>query len=80
MQRRKEGREGERIRRGEKERERLPARVTMIGRLGLPMVPHATLRTLKVHMVGVVDRVGAEQVTIVVLVTIGQTPQVELTV
>ena len=52
----------------------------MIGRLGLPMVPHATLRTLKVHTVGVVDRVGAEQVTIVVLVTIGQTPQVELTV
>ena len=52
----------------------------MIGRLGLPMVPHATLRILKVHMVGVVDRGGAEQVTIVVLVTIGQTPQVELTV
>ena len=59
---------------------KLPPRVTTAGRLGLPTVSHATLRTLKVHMVGVVDRLRAEQMTIVVVATIGQAPQDELIV
>ena len=66
-------------RRGEGEREReLPPRVTTTGMLGVPMVPHATLRTLKVHMVRVVDRLRSEQVTIVAFVIIGHVPQVVL--
>ena len=71
------GRERERER--EKERE-LPPRVTTTGRLGVPMVPHATLRTLKVHMVRVVDRLKSVQMAIVAFVMIGQVPQVELRV
>ena len=52
--------------------------MTTIGRLGVPAVPHATLRTLKVQVVGTVDRLKSEQVVIVAFVTLGRVPQVEL--
>ena len=51
----------------------------MTGGLGIPIVSHATRRTLKMHEVGVDDRVNPEQVTIVLFVIVGHVPQVELT-
>ena len=59
--------------------EGIPPRVTATWVLGLPVVPHTALRTLKVHIVVIVDRFRLEQVTIVALVILGQVPQVELT-
>ena len=71
------------VRQRERERklrgEGIPPKVTTAGGLGLPIVPHTALRTLKVHTVAIVDRFRLEQVTIVMLVILGQVPHVELT-
>ena len=60
---------------------KLPPKVTtIIGRLAVPMIPQATLRTLNVHMVRSVAKLRSEQVTIVAFVILGQFPQFDLMV